>query len=161
MNRGSLLLSIILAMMLSILPLPAVLLNLWPDWLLLVLIYWLLQGKMLPLFWVWLLGLVQDLLTGTLLGAHAFIYVMIVYVLQSYYHRLRFFAQFQLLLWVWGISMVDVLLLHVFMHWQHQVPIAFAQGLLQAFCMTILWMVLYWVLQGLTHGHKKTNPLDF
>jgi len=111
--------SFLLALLLSILPLPSFANWLRPEWLLLVLIYWALVlpdrvGVSIAFF----LGLLMDLLRGTLLGEHALAFVLITYFVLRFCRQLRLFPLWQQAVlifmltflyqsfqfWVWGVS---------------------------------------------------------
>jgi rod shape-determining protein MreD len=94
------LVSFFLAMILSILALPGLLPwefgFLRPDWMLLVLIYWVIAlPHRVGLLTAWILGLLTDVLLGTLLGQHAVVFMIIAYVASNLYQRLRMFAVWQ------------------------------------------------------------------
>lgn len=90
------LLTLIVAMMLDIMPLPLQLEALRPAWLLLTLVYWVAAlphrfgvGK------AWLAGLFMDALDGTLLGLHAVVFALVAYLTLVLHHRLRMFPRWQ------------------------------------------------------------------
>ncbi len=95
--------TIVIAMGLKIMPLP-VAFQLWnPDWVLLVLIYWVL---VLPykfgVFGSWLVGLLTDVLTGRLLGQYALIYALTTYICLKLYKRVRAFPLLQQGVFIFG-----------------------------------------------------------
>ncbi|MBD2858766.1 rod shape-determining protein MreD [Spongiibacter sp. KMU-158] len=64
-----------------------------PDWVLLVCAFWLLAlPDRFGLMTCWFIGLTQDVLTGAVLGQHAFSLVVIAYIFQVSYQRLRMFG---------------------------------------------------------------------
>ncbi len=92
--------SFVLAMILSIMPLPDAappeLGYFRPDWVALVLIYWIIAlPHRVGLLTAWSVGLLQDVLLGSLLGQHALALVVIVFVASSLYQRLRMFSVWQ------------------------------------------------------------------
>lgn len=100
------------AMILSILPLPAVLQSLWPYWVALVTIYWCLESQdRITLGLAFVTGLVLDLLTGSLLGLHALSLVIIVYLVTRFRARLRFFPPWQQALSVLALLINDRIIL--------------------------------------------------
>jgi len=83
-------LTVMLAMVLSILPFPAVIDMFNPDWVLLALIYWTLaMPEKIGIFNAWMLGLLVDVLTGRVLGLHALDYALISYACIKSHKRLR------------------------------------------------------------------------
>lgn len=82
--------TLILAMCLKIAPLPDILSNLNPDWVLLTLIYWALAvPEKVGVFSAWLTGLLVDVLTAQFLGQQALIYSLIIYATLKLHKRLR------------------------------------------------------------------------
>lgn len=74
-------LSLLIAMILTIIPLPHWAIHARPQWLLLVMLFWLtLTPLRVSVGTAFLVGMLQDLLTGTLLGQHAFVFSVIAYL---------------------------------------------------------------------------------
>ena len=91
-----LLLSLFLAIALTLMPLPDEVVPARPYWVALVLIYWNLEaGRLRHLGQAFALGLLLDLLTGTLLGQHALSLIVISYLTERFRNRLRFFPPWQ------------------------------------------------------------------
>ncbi len=83
-------LTILLAMCLNILPLPIVLKEFNPDWVLLGLIYWVfIVPERIGVFNAGVVGFLLDILTGRLLGQYALIYALIIYVCLKLHRRLN------------------------------------------------------------------------
>ncbi len=89
-------LSLVFAGVLAIVPIPAWL-GLWrPDWIALTLIYWVIAlPHRIGLVTAWLVGLLVDVLEGTLLGLHAAVLTMTAYIAITLYQRLRMFTPLQ------------------------------------------------------------------
>jgi len=78
-----------------------------PDWVLLVLIYWVIAlPQRVGVLTGWVLGLMMDILLGTLMGQHAFVFMVIAYFAENLYQRLRMFA-------VWQQSLVVLVLVGI------------------------------------------------
>ncbi len=84
--------SLLLALLLGLVPLPETLQPLRPFWLALVLAYWLLETpeRVGPGF-AFLLGLVADVAFGSLIGEQALRLVVLAFILDRFRARLRFF----------------------------------------------------------------------
>lgn len=99
--------TIIAALALSVLPLPAAVASFRPDWVALVLLYWSLVSPrrfgLLAAFWT---GLALDTLNGALLGQHALALLVIVYLSRRFYLRLRVFPLSQLTLAVTALLLL-------------------------------------------------------
>lgn len=111
-TRRTLVIAIAVAMMLSLVPLPAALDLLRPYWVALVLIYWTLEVKgSVSLGAAFITGLVLDLLSGSLMGMHALSLVIMVYLVQRFRARLRFFPPWQQALAILGLLVNDRIIL--------------------------------------------------
>jgi rod shape-determining protein MreD len=107
-----LILSIAMAVLLQLLPLPGFLDPLRPYWPGLVLIYWTLETvDTIHLGTAFLIGLLLDVLTGSLMGLHALSLVVLVYLVQRFRARLRFFPPWQQALSVLGLLINDRIIL--------------------------------------------------
>jgi rod shape-determining protein MreD len=99
---------LVLAMLLTLLPLPAAAEPLRPYWVGLVLLYWALEVReMVSLGMAFLVGLVLDVLTGSLMGLNALSLVVLIYLVQRFRARLRFFPPWQQALAVLGLLAND------------------------------------------------------
>jgi rod shape-determining protein MreD len=89
-------LSIIVAMMLTILPIPHGLALFRPPWVLLMILYWLSVSKSNQgIIYIWLAGIGLDLITVATLGEHALALLIACFALQNYTLRLRFYPMWQ------------------------------------------------------------------
>lgn len=96
-SGGSLIaLTIILAAILAIVPMPAWL-ELWrPEWVTLVVVYWVIAlPHKVGLFSAWLVGFFVDVMEGSLLGLNALALTVIAYVALNLYQRMRMFTPLQ------------------------------------------------------------------
>jgi rod shape-determining protein MreD len=85
-------LTVVLALLFSLVPLPAVIAPYRPNLLLLFVIYWALRAPSVAgLFFAWLCGLAVDLLTGTLLGQHAVAFLLVAFMTHKQQLRMRVF----------------------------------------------------------------------
>jgi len=100
--------SVAVAALLMIIPLPELLVPLRPFWVALVLIFWCLETQdMVSLDGAFLIGLLLDLLTDSLLGMHALELVVLVYLVKRFRARLRFFPPWQQALSVLALLVND------------------------------------------------------
>ncbi len=100
--------SLALALVLSIIPLPELLEPLRPYWVAMVLIFWCLETQgIITLGAAFVLGLVLDLLSGSLLGMHALGLVILTYLVTRFRPRLRFFPPWQQALSVLALLIND------------------------------------------------------
>ncbi len=111
-SRSLMLLTVAAAMALSLLPMPELLSPLKPYWVALVIIYWSLETRdMLSLGTAFLIGLLLDILSGSLLGMHALSLLVMVFLVQRFRNRLRFFPAWQQALSVLGLLVNDRIIL--------------------------------------------------
>jgi rod shape-determining protein MreD len=103
-----LLLSIVVASVLTLIAVPESLRVLRPFWLALVLIYWTIEApEHYGLGFAFALGLLQDVLVGTLLGEHAFRLAIIGFIVLRFRSRMRFFPMWQQALAVGALLLND------------------------------------------------------
>lgn len=147
-------LSLTVALLLTTLPLPEQLRVMRPDWVLLVLIYW---AMALPhrvgVGIGWLMGLINDVLTGMLLGQHALAYCLVIFLTLKLHQRLRLYPLWQqaqsilvlltlgqlLLLWINGMIGRPI---HSWWYWAPSVIGA------------LLWPILFIFLRGLRRAFR-------
>jgi rod shape-determining protein MreD len=89
-----------------------------PDFMLVVLLYWLLRAPNLcNVGTAWLAGMLVDLATGSLLGQHALGFTITSFVALSYQRRLVLFNSWQLAGYVFALLIIErvlILLLKLF-----------------------------------------------
>jgi len=89
-------LSFVVAMLLSILPLPQVVDPFRPEWTALVLIYWCLAlPERVGVGSAWLVGLLMDVLKGGLLGEHALGLTVVAFLALKLHQRIRVYPMWQ------------------------------------------------------------------
>lgn len=100
--------SLLVALLLGLVPLPAVLQPLRPYWLALVLAYWVLEEpEKIGLGAAFLLGVIADLVFGGLLGEQAMRLAIFAFILDRFRARLRFFPLSQQALAIGGLLLND------------------------------------------------------
>lgn len=89
---GYIVLTLVLALLLQLIPLPQWLSWAWPDFVALVLVYWgVFQPHRLGLLTAWGLGLLMDVANGALFGQHALAYAALVYGAIFLHRRIQMF----------------------------------------------------------------------
>ncbi|MEO1246179.1 MAG: rod shape-determining protein MreD [Pseudomonadota bacterium] len=114
--------SVLVALLLTMMPLPGTIESFRPDWIALVLIFWTMTlPRSYSVGAAWAVGLILDVAQGTLLGQHALALVAIVYVTSRFHLLMRVFPMSQLtltvlallalyqflLFWINGVAGVD------------------------------------------------------
>ena len=85
--------SFLVATILAVLPVPAWVNLLWPNWVVLVLIYWVMvMPYRLSVGYAWLIGLFLDVLFGSALGEHALAMIFVAYFMAKFHTRIRLFG---------------------------------------------------------------------
>lgn len=107
-RRFLFLVSLLVALILGLMPMPVWLAPFKPFWLALVLIYWLLEDpSRVGLGVAFIIGLCGDLVFGSLIGEHALRLVVLGFIVQRFRARLRFFPIWQQSLAVCGVLLND------------------------------------------------------
>ena len=137
------LVSFLLAYVLTVLPLPEVLERARPEWVALVLIYWCMAvPERVGVTIGWTVGLIQDAVQSTLLGQHALTYAVLAYLTLKLHQRVRVFP-----IWQQAISvMILLLLVRMILLWVAGITGQSATGWpswVPAFTGTLLWPVLF------------------
>jgi rod shape-determining protein MreD len=95
------LLSFIVSYGLAIMPLPDWAVYWKPDWVGMVLLYWCIAlPERVNVGTGWLVGILHDILSDTLLGMHAISYTLLAYLAVEYHRQVRVFPRWQQSMWV-------------------------------------------------------------
>lgn len=112
-GTGVILVSFLIALILSALPLPESVQGWRPEWLLLVLFYWLVAlPNRIGIGVAWLLGITLDVLEGSLLGLNALALTVVAYFSLLFYQRVRMFSWLQQSLFVFALVALNQILCH-------------------------------------------------
>ena len=146
-------LSIVLALLLGLLPLPDVMQPLRPYWLALVVAYWVIEAPdSAGLGFAVIVGLVADLMFGTLLGEQALRLLIMAFILQRFRARLRFFPMSQQALAIGGLLLNDCIVTAA-IHSQPLHPLRW----LSPVTGMVLWPLAYVALDSLRHGRWRAR----
>ena len=142
----------IIALLLTIIPLPEWLRYVRPDWAGLVLIYWCLAlPDRVGVTTGWLTGLLVDLLTGTLLGQHALSLTVVAWLTLKFHQRVRLFP-----VWQQALTVLVLLIVHQLLAlWVNRIiglPGAPWYVWLPAVSGMLLWPLIFTLLRGLRRG---------
>lgn len=100
--------SVVLAILLGLVPLPGGLQPLRPYWLGLVVAYWVIEdNERVGLVFAFCMGLVADLAFGSVLGEQALRLTVMAFILQRFRSQLRFFPIAQQALAIGGLLLND------------------------------------------------------
>ena len=146
--------SLLAALVLGLLPLPAMLQPLRPYWLALVLAYWLIEDPdRVGLGVAFIVGLLADLTFGTLFGEQALRLVVMAFILQRFRARLRFFPMSQQALAIGGLLLNDRIVTTV-VHLTLGEPTLPWQYWWAPLVGMLLWPPLFLLLDGLRLGRR-------
>lgn len=114
----------------AIYPLPIFLNAFRPDWMVLIIFYWVLAlPHRISIMHAFILGILLDLLLGSTLGMHALLFSLLAYVVSISYQRIRYFTIVQTTLLVglfvlmtklalyWLASSLQEIVLHKHYFW--------------------------------------------
>lgn len=153
-NRWMILIALLFAMVLAVYPLPLDWRWWRPEFVLLVVIYWVFTlPDYTSLTLVWVLGLIQDLVEGTPMGQHALGMVIVAYICLQSYRRVSNYALWQQACWVFllvGISQLTN-------NWVHSMSggqVSGLQFLFPALTSALLWPVLHIGFSWLRHQYR-------
>ncbi len=96
-NNGLIiLLTLLVALMASITPMPLSVDAFRPDWVLIVLVYWCLAlPNKINILTAWVMGFILDVLLGSVLGVHASAMALSVYIVIVNFQKIRNFSVWQ------------------------------------------------------------------
>ena len=95
-GTGGIIVSLLIAALLEVVPLPEALNWVRPEWMLLVLVYWVLAlPRRIGVLWGFGVGLYHDVLVGTTLGQWGLAFALGAYVMLAAYKRMRVFTSIQ------------------------------------------------------------------
>ncbi len=144
------LLTFLIAYLLAIVPLPEWAVDYRPQWVLMVLIYWLMAlPYRVNMGAAWFAGLMMDVLQGSLLGLNAMSFTLIAYLTLSLHRRLRMFSYLQqsaLVLALTGLHMILVYWIRVATSQSSPTGLFFLLG---AAASAFLWPWIFVVLRHL------------
>jgi len=145
-RRSAIFISLVVAIALTLFPLPDVLDAVRPYWVALVLLYWCLETQgFVTLGLAFLIGLLLDLLTGSLLGMHALGLVIMMYLATRFRARMRFFPPWQQALSVLALLVNDRIILLWIVSLRGE-PLPSLAFWLPALAGTLLWPWLFLLL---------------
>lgn len=147
--------SIFVALLLGLLPLPELLQPLRPYWLALVVAYWVIETpERAGLGFAFVVGVIADLVFGSLLGEQALRLVIMSFILQRFRARLRFFPLSQQALAIGGLLLNDRIVTAVIHLALGEPALAWHYWWAPLLGMA-LWAPLFLLLDALRQGRRK------
>lgn len=142
-------LSFLAAFMLTATPLPEWALPWRPAWIAMVLVYWCMAlPERVGVLTGWVIGLILDVMHGSILGQHAFGLAFVAYVVLQYHQRLRVFRLVQQALIIGSIVFLYLLVMLWLYNLLGSVRYSFSY-LFGAVSTGVLWPWVYIVLRDI------------
>lgn len=149
-------LSLLAALMLTLLPLPGWAMLARPEWVMLVLIYWCLaMPHRVGIGTAWIMGLLLDAATGTLLGQHALAFALVAYITLKLYMRIRLFTLWQQALSVLALVFIEQMLVLWITGMTNQLPWRW-DYLLPTLTSMLLWPLIFMLLRNVRRTMRVT-----
>jgi len=156
-RRTPVIVTLVVGLMLTIMPLPDAAAPFRPDWLTLLLIFWAMQ---LPRAWsvgsAWIVGLILDVSHGTILGQHALALCVIVFITVRFHLLMRVFPLSQLTATVFALLALYQFLLF----WINGVAGVSSQSVAYwgpVITGTLLWPFLFMFLSGVRYRVRSRS----
>ena len=140
--------SFLLSLVLSVCPLSTSLTWWRPDWCFLMIMYWMLwQPETLSVFWVMLIGLALDTVTGSLLGIHGLSFLIIYFCFSPLLRQVKVSPIAQQMLTVLVFSLLQRTLLYMTLGMVSAAPHT-AAFWLPSLSTTVCWPLIVWLLRS-------------
>ena len=146
--------TLLMAFMLSALPMLEWVQWGWPEWVLIVFIYWVIAlPHRFGLGWAFILGLLLDLLQGNHLGVNALAMVVVTFFAMLMYRRLRMYRAWQQAFVIFVLVAIN----QCISYWFQGIGSNASSGLwflLPAPVSGVFWLWLFVVLRGVRRAFK-------
>lgn len=153
-RRLPVIITLVVGLMLTIMPLPGAIEAFRPNWLALLLIFWAMQ---LPRTWsvgtAWIVGIVLDVSYGTLLGQHALALCLVVFATVRFHLLMRVFPMSQLTATVFAL----LTLYQFILYWVNGVAGVSAPAITYwapVLTGTLIWPLFYAFLSGVRYRSR-------
>ena len=104
--------TLLLSLLANLLPWSGLAKLLWPDFIALLLVYWVIhQPREIGLGAAWFLGLLMDIADGVLFGQHALAYTLMAFLAQILRPRIQMFSLWQQALYVFGLLLISLVIM--------------------------------------------------
>lgn len=146
-GKGSIYLTLIAAVLVEMVPLPAAIDFMRPDWVALAFLYWVIAlPHQLNVMTAWVLGLIMDILLGSTLGIHALGFSVIAFFAATHYKTIRNFSVWQQALAMGSLIFIEQLITFWIEH-LFATPRLSPRFLWAALSSTALWPSIYLLLR--------------
>lgn len=155
-GKGSIYLTLLAALLLAILPLPADIDVFRPDWVMLVLLYWVIAlPHRVNVGTAWVIGLLLDILLGSTLGIRALSMAIMAYLAGVQFQKIRNFSVWQQALVIGSIAAMGQLSIFWAEHLFSERPLNY-RLFWSVLSSTLLWPWVFLTLRRLRrHFHIR------
>ena len=148
------LLSLVAGLALTVIPLPEQLVYWRPEWISLLVLYWLLHGSQrFGLVFVFISGLVLDITTGTLLGQHTLGLLLVSAVFIRLQTMIRVYPQIQQAIIVSSLLVIKLLVVLWVGGMTGREPESTWLFFMPAVSSLFIWPLLSWILDSSQSSH--------
>jgi rod shape-determining protein MreD len=155
-SRLIMFLTLLVALLASIMPLPLSVDAFRPDWVLVVLFYWCLAlPSRVNVISAWVMGFILDVLLGSTLGVHAGAMAISVYIVAGNFQKIRNFSVWQQALIIGVLSA----LYHLIVFWLQRLltdAVFLPSYLYPVFTTIILWPWAFLLLRKIRRNFRIT-----
>jgi rod shape-determining protein MreD len=147
LRNNAIVLSIVIALVLQIMPMPSMVSVYRPDWVFVVLGYWALAlPTRVNVGVVFFVGLILDILLGTSIGVHSFAMSLSIYVLAANYQRLRNYSVWQQAMIIGILDALYNLIVFWLMHLLTDIYFLLAY-MWPVVTSMVIWPWIFWLLR--------------
>jgi rod shape-determining protein MreD len=145
--------SFLIAYLLAVIPVPEWAMNYRPEWVSMVLIYWVMAlPYRVGIGTAWFVGLILDVLEGSTLGLNALALVIIAYVTLSLHQRLRMFSSVQQSGLVLALVGLNLVVCHWLQIMTQQTIASNLMFLMAALTSAVIWPSIFHLLRQIRRG---------
>ena len=150
--------TLLLALLLTMLPLPAWAVWLRPKWVVLVTLYWAMaMPSRFNVGAAWLIGLILDITQGTLLGQQALILAVIIYIVNKMQRGLQTFSLLQKTFAVLALILLYQILMFGMQSLLAKIPFSWHYWL-PSLTSALFWPWVYALLKGFQRYFRLVDP---
>lgn len=152
--------TLLIAFAITLIPMPTFFYWCMPQVCLLVLLAWsYLQPHYINVGTAWIVGLLLDVFTGSLLGLHAFSLVLILYLFLLFHARISMFHRIQQSLIVGCFALLNSVVVFCLQSMFGESEVSMG-AMLSVFLTALFWPAVLSIITYLTKPHRRTGWSD-
>lgn len=158
-NVPRLMVTILVCVFLTLLPLPGLLVYARPAFLLLVVLYCVVfHPQQFSMIFAWFLGLLADLVTGAVMGQHALAFLVVAYLAQKGYQFLRHLFIFQQMVAVFLLSLLSLSVQYLLLVFLND-AVSGWYFWMSSITNMLAWPLIIFIFKRQTVGSPRSFPL--